>query len=643
MAFPKKSLGDYLVETGVLTEDQLRQAKDVQKSAPGDLGNIIVDLGFASERNVTACRAREMGLPFIDLSRQTVDPDLLKLVPEHIVKRYNVLPVKKESNNRLLVAVSDPKSSIVALDDIRIVSKHQPVPALATKSDIEDAIKRLYADTGGNGKSAFPANGNGRGNGAGRRPGSATPALIPTGSGGPDNTPALIDESASPVAPSSSDAGGQSGTAAPAQPASGVGSLQNALQGDLLNMIGAAEDDNDEEAMRDMADDAPIVRIGYTIVLQAIREGASDIHIEPEKRGVRIRYRIDGVLNEIMQVPKHIQAPLISRFKILADLNIAERRVPQDGRIPIRHEGKEYDLRVNCCPTNFGEKIVMRVLDKSNVLLPLEKLGFHPDVMTQMDDLITQPNGLFLTCGPTGSGKTTTLYSILNKINTPEKNIMTVEDPVEYILPGISQVHVQKKAGMTFAAALRAFLRQDPDVIMVGEIRDLETAQIAVEAALTGHLVLSTIHTNSASEAVMRLADMGIEPFLLSATVSGVIGQRLSRRVCGNCKEPYEVQAESLRRFGFPVTNPREMITLYRGRGCETCRGKGYKGRLGLYELLKMNDEIRELVVRRAPALEVRDAARASGMKELREDGLWKVLQGMTTPEEVMRVVFTGT
>lgn len=631
MAFPKKSLGEFLVEKGVLTEDQLRQARDVQKSAPGDLGNIIVDLGFASERNVTACRAQEMGLPFIDLSRQNVDSDLLKLVPEHIVKRYQVLPVKRESNNRLLVAVSDPKSTIVALDDIRIVSKHQPVIALATKSDIEEAIRRLYSDNNGNGKSAA-SNGNGRGPRSGAR--SATPALI---NGNGDQTPALIDENSSIVL------GPDTGPApAVSQAPTGPGSLQSALQGDLLNMIGTGDDENDEEAMRDMADDAPIVRIGYTIVLQAIREGASDIHIEPEKRGVRIRYRVDGVLNEIMQVPKHIQAPLISRFKILADLNIAERRVPQDGRIPIRHEGKEYDLRVNCCPTQFGEKIVMRILDKSNVLLPLEKLGFHPDVMSIMDELIIQPNGLLLTVGPTGSGKTTTLYSILNKINTPDKNIMTVEDPVEYVLPGISQVHVQKKAGMTFAAALRAFLRQDPDVIMVGEIRDLETAQIAIEASLTGHLVLSTLHTNSAPEAVMRLADMGIETFLLAATMSGVVAQRLARRICVNCKEPYEVQAETLRKFGFPVTNPREMVTLYRGRGCETCRGKGYKGRLGLYEMLKMNEELRELVVRRAPVAEVRDAARAAGMKELREDGLYKVLQGLTTPDEVMRVVFTA-
>ena len=374
MAVQKKSLGEFLVEKAVITEDQLRQAKEVQKSAPGDLGNIIVDLGFASERHVTACRAQELGLPFIDLSRQKIEPDVLKLVPEHLIKRYNVIPVKKESNNRILVAVSDPKSTMVALDDIRIVSKHQPVPALATRSDIDEAIRRAFG-----GPDSAPSGSNGSGNGhsasgpgktvqysrpgagpkpAGSNGGSAFPALIVN-----DQTPALVDETTG--LPLSQPASQVAGAAAYSITGSTTG-LSDIIQGDLLGLIDLAQDD-DEDNLKEMADDAPIVRIAHTIVLQAIKEGASDIHVEPEKRGVRIRYRIDGVLNEIMAVPKHIQAPLISRFKILAEMNIAERRVPQDGRIPIRHEGKEYDLRVNCCPTNYGEKIVMRILDKSNV------------------------------------------------------------------------------------------------------------------------------------------------------------------------------------------------------------------------------------------------------------------------------------
>jgi type IV pilus assembly protein PilB len=284
----------------------------------------------------------------------------------------------------------------------------------------------------------------------------------------------------------------------------------------------------------------------------------------------------------------------------------------------------------------------MRILDKSNVLLSLDKLGFAPPVMATLNELIVQPNGMVLTVGPTGSGKTTTLYSVLNTINTPEKNIITVEDPVEYVLPGINQVLVNKKAGLTFASALRAFLRQDPDVIMVGEIRDLETAQIAVEASLTGHLVFSTLHTNSAPDTIMRLADMGIESYLISSVVTGVLSQRLARRICSSCKEPYEAPAESLRKFGFEVENPREMVTLYRGRGCEVCRGKKYKGRLGLYELMKVNDEIRDLIIRRASVAEIRDSAKATGMQEIREDGLRKVLAGLTTPDEVRRVVFTA-
>jgi type IV pilus assembly protein PilB len=380
------------------------------------------------------------------------------------------------------------------------------------------------------------------------------------------------------------------------------------------------------------------------VIVQAIEMGASDIHIEPDRRNTRVRYRIDGVLHETMTIPKHIQAPLISRYKIMSDMNIAERRVPQDGRIPVRTNGKDYDMRVSCLPSLYGEKIVMRILDKSSVLLGLNKLGFTPEVQAQMEDLVIQPNGMFLVTGPTGSGKTTTLYSVLHKINSIEKNIITVEDPIEYQLGGITQVGVNKKAGLNFSNALRSFLRQDPDIIMVGEMRDLETAEIAIEASLTGHLVLSTLHTNDACSATMRLADMGVEPFLISATVIGVLAQRLARKICMNCKEPYIVRAEDLRRFGYAdaVKDPDAQVTLFKGRGCEICKNTGYKGRLGIYELMRMNTEIAELVVRRSPLGDIKDAAKANGMREMREDGLGKVLAGITTPEEVMRVVFTA-
>ena len=334
--------------------------------------------------------------------------------------------------------------------------------------------------------------------------------------------------------------------------------------------------------------------------------------------------------------------PLTARYKILAEMNIAERRVPQDGRIGISYQDKPYDLRVSCLPNLFGEKIVMRILDKGSVMIGLNKLGFSDEVQDKLVELANQPNGMVLSNGPTGSGKTTTQYSLLNILNSIEKNIITIEDPCEYQLGGITQVQVNVKAGLTFSRALRSFLRQDPDIIMVGEMRDLETASIAVESALTGHLVLSTLHTNDAPSATLRLIDMGVEPFLVSATVVGILAQRLGRKICNECKEYYEEDAINLKRFGFVAEDPEQKVQLARGKGCDNCRHTGYKGRIGFYELLTMNEEIAELVIRRAPLGDLKAAAKENGMKELREDGLQKVLAGQTTPEEVMRVVFTA-
>jgi len=631
MVMQKKSLGEVLVEKSVISQEQLRQAREVQKSAPGDLGVIIHDLGFASEREVAAARASVLGLQFVDLTRTTPDQEAAKAVPEHIVKRYNILPIKRDSSstpNKLMVAVGDIQSSMAGLDDVRLVSRCHITPVLAAKSDIEDAIARTYNGVtatppppGLNGSATPPSTSNGP-----TPVKSGTPAKIRTN--GIANPPAIIKEEPQNVTPAVLEAEHNA--------------LANAIKVDLSQMQLEAADDEDELDVERMSEEAPIIRIAHAIVQEAIRQKASDIHVEPMQKGVRIRYRIDGVLNETMTVPKHIQNQLIARFKIMADMNIAERRIPQDGRIPIKHDGKDFDLRVSCCPTFYGEKIVMRVLDKTSVLLGLNKLGFQPEVQAKLEELVAQPNGMLLTTGPTGSGKTTTLYSLLHKINSAEKNIITVEDPVEYQLPGVSQVQVNKKAGLTFGSALRSFLRQDPDIIMVGEMRDLETCQIAVEASLTGHLVLSTLHTNDAPSAVMRLADMGIESYLIAATVIGILAQRLCRKICVNCKQPYQIPASELVRFGFVPKDPNQMVTLYRGAGCEECRHKGYKGRLGLYELLVINEEIRELVVRRAPVSDIRDAGKSSGMKELREDGLFKVLEGVTTPEEVMRVVFTA-
>ena len=631
----KKSIGEVLVERGALTEKQLQEAREVQKVTPGDLGGIIQDLDMASEKDVMSARAETLGLKFVDLSKVTPEPAAIKSVPEHIAKRYNILPIKRDSTstpNRLMVAIGDVKTGAVGLDDVKLVSRCKITSVLATKSEIEEAIIRAYSGAGSNGvkPTTGPINGNGRDGG------STFPAIIRDANG---QTPAIIREDGS----TTTDLTPGRGTDGMLRSGGDIGSgLQDAIKGELGELGGSGVDEDDEGGLEKISEEAPIIRIAHAIMMQAIREKASDIHIEPGIKGVRIRYRIDGVLNETMTVPKHIQAALISRFKIMAELNIAERRVPQDGRIPVRHEGKDYDMRVSCLPTMFGEKIVMRILDKTSVLLGLNKLGFTPEVQAKLEEIVAQPNGMFLTTGPTGSGKTTTLYSVLHKINSVEKNIITVEDPVEYQLSGVSQVQINKKAGLTFAAALRSFLRQDPDIIMVGEMRDLETAQIAVEASLTGHLVLSTLHTNDAPSAVMRLADMGIETYLIAATVQGIMAQRLCRKVCSNCKEPYRVPANFLSKFGYKPEDPNAQVTLYEGKGCEECRYKGYKGRVGLYELMTMNEEIAELVVRRAPVADIRDAAKANGMLELREDGLLKILEGMTTPDEVMRVVFTA-
>ena len=417
--------------------------------------------------------------------------------------------------------------------------------------------------------------------------------------------------------------------------------VQDIALSDFGDLEQLEEDEELElDKLKELVDEAPIVRVVNLIITQAINDKASDIHIEPRVKNVCVRYRIDGVLHEVMSPPKHIQAPMISRIKIMASLDIAERRIPQDGKIHLKHDNKEYDLRVSTLPTVHGEKVVMRILDKSAVMIGLDKLGLMPDTRAVFEDLVFKPYGMILVTGPTGSGKSTTLYTALNMLNTSEDNICTVEDPVEYQLPGINQVQINPKAGLTFAAALRSFLRQDPDIIMVGEIRDGETAQIAIESALTGHLVLSTLHTNDAAGAITRLIDMGIEPFLVASALVGVIAQRLVRRICPNCREAYTPPEEAVAKFGLNLADTN--IVFYHGRGCDHCKGTGYKGRSGIYEMMTVNENVRPLILRNAPTIEVKDAAIENGMVTLQEDGLRKVLEGTTTIEECLRVVYVG-
>lgn len=398
-----------------------------------------------------------------------------------------------------------------------------------------------------------------------------------------------------------------------------------------------------EETPSEMDDSAekPAVQLANLIFSQAIRAGASDIHIEPQEKSMRVRFRIDGVLHDAMQPPKRLHPSLVSRIKVMANMDIADRRIPQDGRISLKLEDKVVDVRVATLPTAYGEKVTMRLLDRSAKLITLEELGFPPFELEKYRKLVHLPYGFILVTGPTGSGKSTTLYATLAAINTVEKNIITVEDPIEYRLEGLNQVQVNVRAGLTFASGLRSILRSDPDIIMIGEIRDEETARIAVESALTGHLVFSTLHTNDAAGAITRLSDMGIEPFLTASSLVGVVAQRLARVLCPNCKEPYEITRDELLSNvpDFPLEDGEEKLTLYRPKGCFRCSNTGFKGRVGIYELLTMNEEIRRLVLQRASTAEINKAAVSMGMVTLRQDGLHKVKQGITSIEEIMRVI----
>jgi len=590
MAVAKKSLGQMLKEKGLINDQQLKEAMEAAKTASQPLGQTLIDLGYVEEGIVLQALAAQMRIPCVDFNKIKYDASNLGLIPNDLQQKHGVLPVKLDGK-KLIVATPDP-SNIVALDEIQVQTGYDIRPVLASASQ----IAKLRNDS---------------------RPAAAAQ----------DNDGDEMDESFKN-----------------ALSALGGGATADLGHGEY--MAGAGEDSDisggdDTGKLKELTEEAPIIKIVNAILQQSIKDGASDIHIEPQRRGVRVRFRIDGVLHEVMKVPQYVLAPLVSRIKIMADMNIAERRIPQDGRIHIRMAKKDYDLRVSSIPTQYGEKIVMRILDKSSVLLGLDKLGLYAHTQALITDLCAQPNGMVISCGPTGSGKTTTQYSIMNIINSVEKNIITIEDPVEYQLPGLNQVHVNRKAGLTFSNALRSFLRQDPDIIMVGEVRDLETAEIAVQSALTGHLVLTTLHTNDAPSAVTRLVDMGVEPFLIAASVIGAMAQRLARKICGNCKEPYTPPLELLVRFGYDPDENSDQV-FYRGKGCEICRFTGFKGRLGIYELMSINEEIADMVVRRAPLSEIRDAARANGMKTLQEDGFQKIMDGSSTVEEIMRVVFTG-
>jgi type IV pilus assembly protein PilB len=561
-------LGELLVAEGVISQEQLHEALREHRRSKERLGAVLARRGLVTEERLVEVLSREHGLPSVDVRQQVIGPEILSLVPAHIARKHEVLPLSRV-DGALTVAMSDP-TNVVAMDEITAATRLSVLPVIAAGAAIRAAIERHYV-----------------------KPVSAGSSM--------DDMLAELNDATVEV-----------------------------LEDESSRQTEAIE-------LRDAAEGAPVVKFVNKVLLDAIRRGASDLHWEPYEKNFRIRFRIDGVMHEMVSPPKRVEAAVISRLKIMANLDISERRLPQDGRIKLRHGHKEIDFRVSILPTIFGEKAVLRILDKESLQLDMTKLGFDTWSYEKFSHAIHQPYGMVLITGPTGSGKTTTLYSAISTINSPEHNIMTAEDPVEYNLKGVNQVQVNDGIGRTFAAVLRSFLRQDPDVILVGETRDLETAQISVRAALTGHLVFTTLHTNDCPSTVARLVDMGIQPFLLSSALLLMLAQRLGRRICKDCKQPVEGKEEDLVRYGY-VPQGRGPVTFYRGAGCATCNGTGMKGRVAIYEVMPITEALKDMILEEASTAELREQAQKEGMKTLRQAGLQKVVEGVTTVEEVLRV-----
>src|SRR3982751_368765 len=594
-------LGEILVRENLISPQNLREALDYQRENGGRLGFNLVKLGLVSDDMITAVLSRQYGIPSVNLDLFNIDDAVLRLIPQEVAQKYSVLPLSRVGAT-LTLAMVDP-TNVFAMDDIKFMTGLNVEPVVVAEASIQHAISKYYSSS--------------------REIDLATVSVDES-----------VLESVSVL-----DGNGRAG-------------ITNA---DLVSLDSidftpgeGAEDvevveDNEEidlSTLSRMSSDAPVVRLVNVLLVDALRRGASDIHVEPYEKELRIRFRIDGVLYDVMHPPLKMRDALISRIKIMSKLDISEKRLPQDGRIKIKvkvdSRSRELDFRVSTLPTLFGEKVVLRLLDKENLMLDMTKLGFESQSLEKFQRNIARPYGMVLVTGPTGSGKTNTLYSALQSLNTPETNIMTAEDPVEFNLPGINQVQMKEQIGLNFAAALRAFLRQDPNIILVGEIRDFETAEIAIKAALTGHMVLSTLHTNDAPSTISRLMNMGIEPFLVATSVNIIQAQRLIRRICSECKEQISLPAEGLVEIGF-THQEAASLKLYKGRGCGNCNDTGYKGRVGLYEVMEITDELLELIIIGASAMELRKKAIDLGMITLRESGLCKIREGITTIEEVVK------
>jgi type IV pilus assembly protein PilB len=596
-------LGQLLIASNIITEDQLKEALNLQRREGGRLGRNLVKLGHITEEKLVAFLSRQYNVPAINLSDYKIDSSLLKLIPVDMARKYLIMPVARVGAT-VTIAMVDP-SNVFAIDDVKFRTGYNVEVVVSSESSVLNTISTHYMDHG----SAVVA-----------AKGATSAKALQAGNY------TIPEEEFTGVGVSSADEA----------PMVDVDEFDK-IVGDALDSVEVVTERKD--ALKGEVEE-PVVKLVNGILINAIRIGASDIHVEPYENYVRVRYRLDGVLFNAMDLPIKIKNSVTSRLKIMSRLDIAERRLPQDGRIKLRLDKKrEIDFRVSVLPCLFGEKTVLRILDKSNLQVDLTKLGFEDEALRLFMDALDKPYGMVLVTGPTGSGKTTTLYSALNYLNKPGINIMTVEDPVEYNFMGINQVHVKEEIGLTFASALRSFLRQSPDIIMVGEIRDFETAEISVKAALTGHLVLSTLHTNDAPSSVSRLLNMGIEPFLVSASVILIMAQRLVRKVCAQCREEENIPVSALVNIGFSEEEAK-MVKCYKGKGCPTCNNSGYKGRIALYEVMPVNPEIREMVLEGASADEIKRTAIRLGMKSLRMSGLTKIKEGVTSIEEVLRITF---
>ena len=572
------NLGELLIREKLISAEHLKEALGYEKKNKVSIGSALIVLGHITEEDMAQALSRQLGYPYIDLGQFEVYPDVIELIPADIARKHMIMPIHR-IRSFLTMAMVDP-TDLDVIENVRFRTSLSIQPVIASESGIMEAINKYYG---------------------------ASDSL---------RVKEIIDE------------------------------IEQADDG-AVNVIEEEEEDYDIQELARSTEEAPVITLVNTIFMDAIKKGASDVHFEPYERSFRVRYRIDGVLHEMMDLAMKFKNPVISRVKILSSMDIAEKRLPQDGRLKMRvkwgdDNRKEVDMRISCVPTIFGEKIVSRILDRENLQLDLTKLGFEKESLKLFNDALRRPFGIILVTGPTGSGKTNTLYSAISTLNSQEKNIMTAEDPVEFYMPGVNQVNIKEEIGLNFASSLRSFLRQDPDIMLIGEMRDYETVDIAVKAALTGHLVFSTVHTNDAAGTIARLINMNVEPFLISDSLILIVAQRLVRRLCKKCCEEHKINPEALIDLGYSPEEA-EKVKPYKAKGCGICSDTGYKGRTGLFEVMAMTNEIKDLILAKAQPKDIKAAAMRNNMLTLRKSGLHKIKEGVTSIEEVLRETIRDT